>query len=391
MPPQQLDRQRRFANEIGLRRLRQLATFSFCVVFTCEGLISPNYVLGEPADTATSVGEVISQNCLEAAEEIETIRGHFEDKFSPTTAPGKAFDARRADFLNRRVKWGMITLKGSSWDTDMCWFGGYVCTDKPWNASWDAHKDLDGPTRNSAAISIAATDMTVAGLHYFNVHDGVRTSDAIDWLVQHNWGEYVRDDCIENDHLHSGRVYDCLFDGCYTGISTRPSAADISSDGTGELVELDGVLFRLQPMPYPYKWKTKKDVIDSEGNPYSGSGVPYGHGNFFKLGDSRRSPHFSIKNSVFLAAHPAGRSKLDFPPDNLIDLCQNNTIIWLGPGPYPGKLPTRKFPHSFRIVTGQEGRELWRQKVMDWHARHPDVGADRKPKSPGNFVFPQKF
>jgi hypothetical protein len=271
----------------------------------------------------------------------------------------------------------------------MCWVGGYVTTDKPWDASWDAHKDLAGPTRNSSAIDNAATNMTVAGLHYFNVHDGVRTTDAFQWVVAHNWGEYVRDDCIENDHLHSGRVSDCLFDGCYTGISTKPMDSDRLSNGAGELVELDRVLLRLQPMPYPYKWETKKGVIDAAGNPYTGSGVPYGHGSFFKLTESDRNPHFSIKNSVFLATHLTAPSKFDFPPESLIDECQNNTIIWLGPGPYPGKLPTRKFPNSFQIVTGQEGRDLWRRKVTDWHSRHPDVGANRKPKSPGSLVFPQ--
>ena len=65
--------------------------------------------------------------------------------------------------------------------------------------------------------------MTVTGMHFFNVHDGPRSS-ANDWTVQHVWGAYVRDDCIENDLLLTGRVYDSLFDGCFTGISTRPSS-----------------------------------------------------------------------------------------------------------------------------------------------------------------------
>lgn len=329
--------------------------------------------------------------CQGAGNEVETVIGHFEEKFSPTTAPGKAFDARQADFLNYQVKWGMITVEGSPSDTGMWWVGGNVYTNKAWDASWDDHKDIDGSTRNSAAMNIAATNMTVTRLHFFNVHDGVRTSDAFNWVVEHNWGEYVRDDYIENDHLHSGRVYDSLFDGCYTGISTRPSNSDTGLDGAGELVELDRVLLRLQAMPYPYKWKTKKGVIDADGNPYNGSGIPYGHGPFFKITDADRNPHFSIKNSIFLAVHLTTPSKFDFPPENLIDVCQNNTIIWLGPGSFPGKLPIQKFPNCFKIVTGQEGRELWRQKVIDWHARHPGVGTNRKPSSPGSLVFPKTF
>jgi hypothetical protein len=332
-----------------------------------------------------------SHDCLENDSEIELISGHFEEKFSPKTAPGKVFDARQADFLVHQVKWGMITVEGSSSDTGMCWIGGYVYTQKPWDASWADHKDLDGPTRNSAAINCASNKMTVNGLHYFNVEDGVRTSDASSWVVEHNWGEYIRDDCLENDHLRSGRIYDSLFDGCYTGISTRPIKSDSHSDGSGELVELDHVLLRIQAMPYPYKWEKKKGVIDANGKPYRGFGIPYGHGYFFKLTDIDRNPHFSIKNSIFLAAQFTEASKFDFPPESLIDVCENNIIIWLGPGAYPGKLPTRKFPNGFKIVTGQEGRDLWQIKVDEWHTRNPGVGANRKPKSPGSLEFPKTF
>jgi hypothetical protein len=144
-------------------------------------------------------------------------------------------------------------------------------------------------------------------------------------------------------------------------------------------------------MPYPYKWEKKKGVIDANGKPYRGFGIPYGHGYFFKLTDIDRNPHFSIKNSIFLAAQFTEASKFDFPPESLIDVCENNIIIWLGPGAYPGKLPTRKFPNGFKIVTGQEGRDLWQIKVDEWHTRNPGVGANRKPKSPGSLEFPKTF
>jgi hypothetical protein len=323
----------------------------------------------------------VTYDCLETAGRIESISGRFEERLTPKTAPGKAFDARQAEFLINQVKWGMISVEAGASDTGMCWVGGYVYTEKPWDASWSDHKDLDGPTRNSAAIKFAATNMTVRGLHYFNVADAVRVNEAIDWAIEGNWGEYIRDDCVENDHLRSGRIYDCLFDGCYTGISTRPSDDDVVSSGAGELVELDHVLLRLQAMPYPYKWQTKKGIIDEEGEPYTGSGIPYGHGSFFKTTNVYRNSHFSIKNSVFLAEYLTEASKFDFPAESLIDACENNIVIWLGPGSFPGNIPTRKFPSCFTIVTGQKGRDLWQERVSDWHARHPDVGAQRKPKS----------
>ncbi len=42
-----------------------------------------------------------------------------------------------------------------------------------------------------------------------------------------------------------------------------------------------------------------------------------------------------------------------------------------------------------KIVTGEEGLQLWRERVTDWHRRHPDVGADYKPRNPGVFKWPR--
>jgi len=338
---------------------------------------------GIPQGTATFA-------CLATAAEVVPVSGHHEEKFDPDAAAGRAFDARTADFVVRESH-GTISVGGDSGETGMCWAGGYVRSDKPWDASWDDHKDLEGPTRNSTAITNSAHEMTITGLHYFNVHDGPRTNNAYSWQVQHSWGEYVRDDCIENDQIHSGRVYDTLFDGCYTGISTEASSGDALQGG--QLVELEGILLRMEPMPYPYKWQEKSGIIGVDGEPYDGTGVPYGHGDIFKLDDDDidRNPHFSIRNSVFLLTHYTTASKANFPPESLVDACENVTIIWLGGGEYPGDLPTAKFPGCFTILTGQQGIGYWVERVADWHARHPQVGAHRKPASPGHLEFPRQF
>jgi hypothetical protein len=346
----------------------------------------------QPVSNASATWEDHTFACLDGATEVEHVTGHHQEKLRADVARGRAFDARSASFLVR-ARWGTIAVEGNRAATGMCWAGGYVYSDKPWDASWDDHKDLDGPTRNSAAINNAAHGMVVTGLHFFNVHDGARSTDAYSWAVQHAWGEYVRDDCVENDHMRSGRIYDVLFDGCYTGISTRPSSGDDTSDGRGELVELDRVLLRMLPMPYPYKWEEKAGVIGADGRPYDGQGIPYGHGNLFKLdtGVMERNPHFSVKNSVFLITHHTTPDKLDFPPAALMDACENNTIIWLGGGDYPGELPSSEFPGCFTVLTGQGGVDYWAERVSDWHDRHPGVGSDRKPIVAGSLDFPRRF
>lgn len=325
--------------------------------------------------------------CLDDASDIVVVNvQNWTGKYEPDTAQGRVFDARNATFSISESPHGIIQLDGPSSHTGMFWAGGYVEGDKPWDASWDEWK-YDPETRNSNVFKFDTPAATLTGLHFFNVHDGPRIGSAgAGWTVQHVWGEYIRDDAIENDHLHSGRILDSLFDGCYSGISTRASDSDNSSDGEGELVTLNGVLLRLEAMPYPYDYQNRSGVIDENGDVWDGSGIPYGHGNLFKddRDDVNRNPHFVIKNCVFLLPNEhARRSSISFPPDGLIDECSNVTVIWLGDGEFPGDLPTNKFPNGVTVLYGQQGLDFWRDKVIDWHQRHPDVDPTRKPVSPG--------
>lgn len=350
----------------------------------------------EPAAQASRRGAVVNAyECLEKASDVVRVSGPHESKYVTSNAKGRAFDARSATFLIGNERHGMITSHGGADETGMCWAGGFMHSDKPWNTSWDDHKDLQGATRNSSIINNASHGMTVTGLHFFNVHDGPRSTNGVDWKVEHVWGEYVRDDCIENDHFSTGEVRDSLFDGCFTGISTRPSSR---ASGEGQVVTLDKVLLRLQPMPYPYKWRTKGESIDANGRPYDGEGMPFGHGKFFKY--EERSPdlnnHFILKDSVFAAEFaPGDGRKLNLPHPDLIDHCEGVVMAWLGDGRFPGEASVaavrRKFPDCVTVLEGQVARVFWREKVADWHRRHPDVGRDRKPANPGTVEFPLKF
>lgn len=342
--------------------------------------------------TATSTPTTFS--CLGSSADIVSVSGFHDTRYTTANAAHRAFDARSATFLIEKESHGMIVARGDASQSGMCWAGGYAYSSKPWDASWDDHKDLEGPTRNSSVIQIAAPAMTVTGMHFFNVHDGPRAS-AIDWTVQHVWGEYVRDDCIESDRLLTGRVYDSLFDGCFTGISTRPSS---HADGTGQVLTIEKVLLRLQPMPYPYKWQSKKGNINEDARPYEGRGIPYRHGKFFKYEERNRNinNHFVLKDSVLAAGFKhIDPSNLNIPPPDLIDSCQGVTFAWLADSPFPGGenlvAVRKKFPDCITILEGQAAREFWRQVVSDWHQRHADVGTARKPTNSGEVVFPLKF
>jgi len=330
---------------------------------------------------------------LDGVNDIVVLNGTYTQKYEADEASNRGFDARNAEFITDTPMWGTIDINSGSSITGMVWAGGYARSTKPWNASWLDHKATDQPNlpgRNSAAIENWSFNTTITGMYTRNVHDAFRSTSAENWRVQHCWSSYTRDDSIENDKFLTGSVYDCLFDGTYVGFSSRPD--DNSLTANGNVMSIDKVLIRLQAMPYPFKWTEKPGIINENNEPYTGVGVPYGHGSLFKItNDNSKDMHYSIKNSVFVGANNVNDEKFDFPDASLIDECSDITIIWLGSGSYPGYLPTNKFPNAFTILTGQEGRDFWIQKVTDWHERHPEVGANHKPTSPGVIVFPEIF
>ena len=68
-------------------------------------------------------------------------------------------------------------------------------------------------------------------------------------------------------------------------------------------------------------------------------------------------------------------------------MCRNVKIVYLGEGPYPGQLPPEG---CYELMPVEEGLALWRTRVADWHARHPDVAADRKVEAMyGDVTFPR--
>ena len=207
-------------------------------------IFSTEYVPDEP-----------SLSCSDGSGPLEVVTGsHKAGKFEPDTAPYKIFDARTASFeIAADISHSKIVLRGSNNDHEMCWSGGYVTASLKWHdldISWDQSKngiDGSGTYRNTAAAQSFHDRMIWTGMHIFNVHDGIRVNNSLDnWKIQHSWLEYIRDDCIENDHIYSGEVHDVLFDGCYSGISVRPSLKEENS-GVNKLLTGMTVIRRWVP------------------------------------------------------------------------------------------------------------------------------------------------
>gem|GEM_PF-2955965 len=307
-------------------------------------------------------------------------------------------------------RWGLVRIDTA---TDLCVAGGEVSSNNPYNITWAENYDTEGigrgyrlgTTRNHSAVDTAySTRPTVSGIYFFNLHDGPRFNGSKNWRLENAWGDYTRDDCVENDEIASGYIYDTLFDGCYTGYSNRAiSDRDDNGDpitGIGDTVTFDKVLLRMEMMPGPHKACERSYLyFDDDRNAYENSNCVerevYGTGHLFKLVDQNDpggsiNPMFRLIDSVFVVEqlpNRSGENRGDFPPSNKIAQCSNVTVIYLGDGQYPGRLPPED---CYTLLTGSEGRAFWAQAVADWHARHPDVAPAKKdPSSYGELTFPR--
>ncbi|MBN1239619.1 MAG: hypothetical protein JXB36_14030 [Gammaproteobacteria bacterium] len=230
--------------------------------------------------------------------------------------------------------------------------GGTVNSQVPQTSEWR-------PTycNSSAVIVLSSNDATVDGVRVVGSWDGVRFSrDSNHFRLANAWLTDVRDDCLENDQLRSGRIEDVLFDGCFVGISTDPGGSStVPSEEHNHTVVMDRVLMRMQS--YPFR-KSSSDPLQNT------------HGHIFK-GESR-APSFEITNSVF--AYEADPFMSDARLTLILDRtkrCENNEVLWLSDEPLPAFFD--HFPSScFTIRQGQAAHDAWQEARRDWIDCHPD-------------------
>jgi hypothetical protein len=227
-----------------------------------------------------------------------------------------------------------------------CVVGGTVAGRQSRALTWQAMKaafDGDG-------LNFKSNGGVVEDIRIDNVEDGIGTigGDPEGITIRRAYLTYIRDDCIENDAVVGLTVQDSLLDGCFFGLSQRPGARSQPQHAPpGERTLLDRVLLRIQPMPFePSQARCAADGL--------------GTGGFFKW--SPYANRLVVKDSVLLAERVAARcaGPMHFPANASY---QNVTLVWLGPGRYPGWLP----PNG---VTVTRDRRVWDQARADWLSRH---------------------
>jgi hypothetical protein len=289
--------------------------------------------------------------CLVQSGPLVTLSGTSATSYSPSLlAAATRIDARTAVFLASPSNRYPLNLTGGP---GACVEGGVVLGQYDRTATWDQMHYAN----NNAGVAFDDDHLSVDGLRVDNVTDGIRPRGGDDFTIRNVRLSYMRDDCIENDHVHGGLVDDSLLDGCYVAFSARPSPAIIDSgySGAGKVWTIDHSLVRLQPMPGP-------DGPSADG---------LGTGGFFKWHlwedpANSLSPKLELHDNIFMAerAGVVSPDRMGIPPGQLAG-CSNNVMVWLGDGSYPATLPS-----CFTITTD---RRVWDNAVADWERRHPQV------------------
>jgi hypothetical protein len=116
-------------------------------------------------------------------------------------------------------------------------------------------------------------------------------------------------------------------------------AGGLAGNGSEETWRIKDSLVRLQPMPTVYRGRAP------------------GHGGFFKWDEEGRSRRLVLEGNVFPADQDANHTSMGIPDGTS---CRDNTMVWLGEGPYPEELPD--------CFEGTTDPQVWDEAVARWHA-----------------------
>jgi hypothetical protein len=219
---------------------------------------------------------------------------------------------------------------------------------------WDEMKrDYDG---DGLRVEVGAVDepVVVERFSIDNVMDLITVVSVNEpnarAVVRGGYGDYIRDDAIENDTGMRLDLEDLLIDGTFVFYSERAGRYG-SLTSPPQPTNIERVAVKLEPMPYD---------TDMKGNSArAGSLVDgLGHSGLFKI-QSGTGP-INVKDSVFYVPQLSvnGPNSMHIPAGDHRD----NVIVWGGDGAYPGEL------RDGWTVTRDLG--VWENARSEWLERH---------------------
>ena len=273
--------------------------------------------------------------------------------------PGQVLDLRGVTLMANPPRNPLVIRRA---DGDVCVVGPTVIGSAPRDASWSKMKhEHDG---DGVSFPRAAGPFTLEGARIENVEDAVgppkspETPRTARFAVRGVYACYIRDDFVENDAALGGEISDTLVDGTHVFISARPGRG-FEGDFPPATVTVRDTLVRLDCKPDARA--DGQDTPAPEGLAGGACGVGRSLGMPFKWSGAARNLHLDVADTIIRvdAAGRNGPRSMNFPDGDY----RNVTLVWLGPGSYPGALPATGVAVTANVA-------IWDNARADWLRRH---------------------
>lgn len=307
-----------------------------------QGMVTSSAVVTVTAATTTTTTTTSTSGtseCLNRTAGTLTTLTTSRIPFSSSLSSYARVDSRGVDYLGSTTL--PLRLQGSS---NACMSNGVIKGTFPISTDWSTMHD-------TYATNISAPNFLLENLRVHNYGDCIAIwKTAAGFTIRGAYCSQIRDDFVSNDDGLTGTIEDSFFDGGYVFFSDRSWAA-ASPDA---VTTIKNNLVRLQDFEWTYK---------NDGKP--------GHGWFWKQDTTTNAVKLSLHGNVFMTESPSIHGNHVLEPSSILsckkaDGSPDNTIVWLGSGPYPR--PDELKTGCFTLTTN---RAVWDSAVTDWKVRHP--------------------
>ena len=242
---------------------------------------------------------------------------------------------------------------------DMCLTGATAIGTQPRSATWLEVKRQYDHGGIQYGNMLSGADAVIQGVRIENVEDGLmmprdpsHNGKNITWRLEDAWLEYIRDDGVENDSCLNGTIRNTLMDNIHMGLAARPSKGNDVPTLVDAKWDIDGLLLHLGCKP---DTRGSGEIYRGPGSCPAGTSVAQ----VFKTSGCIGS--ITMKNSVIRldAVGNGGPDQMRWLPGTY----ENVTLVWRGPGAYPG-------PALPRGVTLTTDINAWNNARAAWLARN---------------------
>jgi hypothetical protein len=284
-------------------------------------------------------------SCLEQLTgDIRTATPNSAGEIRISPKAGETYDLTGISLRSNAPKYPLVLRDAGD---NSCVTGAKIQGQQSRSLTWlQMKKSYDGDAAN---FKYPRGRVTFENLWIDNVQDGLsiptqNQPKSVYWTARTIYARYIRDDFIENDTCMPGEINDVLVDGAFMFLSSRPGEESTVGTGLQPVIKIRNSLVRLQCLPN-LSSDNSCDGVTSTGH-------------LFKQGSC--SGTVDVENVIFRvdSHNSAGDSTMRFAPGRY----SNVTLLWLGKGDYPARVPSG--------VTVSRDTTVWDRARASWLTRH---------------------